>query len=69
MLTPPVVMRRPEYPHPKATLAPGRVVWARVEGHEWWPAKIVRRRAVPREVCTPCLAMNRALQAGSRLLK
>jgi hypothetical protein len=29
---------------------PGQVVWAKVEGHDWWPAKIVRRRAVPREV-------------------
>lgn len=24
---------------------PGRIVWARVEGHEFWPARIVRRRA------------------------
>lgn len=27
-----------------------QVVWAKVEGHDWWPAKVVRRRAVPREV-------------------
>lgn len=32
---------------------PGQVVWAKVEGHEWWPAKVVRRRAVPREVGPP----------------
>ena len=32
---------------------PGRVVWAKVEGHEWWPAKVVRRRAVPRDVAEP----------------
>ncbi len=24
---------------------PGRIVWARVEGHEFWPARVVRRRA------------------------
>ena len=32
---------------------PGRLVWAKVEGHDWWPGKIVRRRAVPREVVLP----------------
>ncbi|KAL0025228.1 hypothetical protein WJX77_008845 [Trebouxia sp. C0004] len=32
---------------------PGKVVWAKVDGHEWWPAKVVRRRAVPREVGPP----------------
>jgi hypothetical protein len=32
---------------------PGRVVWAKVEGHDWWPARVVRRRAVPREVGPP----------------
>ncbi len=42
--------RKPEYLYPKATVAPGRVVWAQVEGHDWWPARVVRRRAVPREV-------------------
>lgn len=30
-----------------------QVVWAKVEGHDWWPAKVVRRRAVPREVGPP----------------
>lgn len=34
----------------RGKLLPGRIVWAKVEGHDWWPAKIVRRRAVPREV-------------------
>ena len=38
---------------PKAYLRPGRVVWAKVEGHDWWPARIVRRRAVPKEVGPP----------------
>ena len=33
-----------------AKIGPGRVVWAKVEGHDWWPARVVRRRAVPREV-------------------
>jgi hypothetical protein len=28
--------------------SPGTIVWAKVEGHEWWPAQVVRRRAVPR---------------------
>ena len=32
---------------------PGKIVWAKVEGHDWWPAKVVRRRAVPREVGLP----------------
>ncbi len=45
-----VLLQRPEFPYPRETLRPGRVVWAKVEGHDWWPAKIVRRRAVPREV-------------------
>eukprot|EP00775_Hariotina_reticulata_P010594 gene10594-10752_t len=35
------------------TLRPGKVVWARVEGHDWWPARVVRRRAVPKEVGPP----------------
>ena len=30
--------------------SPGQLVWAKVEGHDWWPGKVVRRRAVPREV-------------------
>lgn len=28
-------------------------MWAKVEGHDWWPARVVRRRAVPREVGPP----------------
>ena len=32
---------------------PGDAVWAKVEGHDWWPARVVRRRAVPREVGPP----------------
>ncbi|GLI58399.1 hypothetical protein VaNZ11_000099 [Volvox africanus] len=48
-----VVLQRPEFPYPRDMLRPGRVVWAKVEGHDWWPAKIVRRRAVPREVGPP----------------
>ena len=28
-------------------LGPGRVVWAKVEGHDWWPARIVRCGLVP----------------------
>ncbi|PNH01501.1 hypothetical protein TSOC_012609 [Tetrabaena socialis] len=48
-----VVLQRPHFPYPRDTLRPGRVVWAKVEGHDWWPAKIVRRRAVPREVGPP----------------
>ena len=39
--------------HPRGSLRPGRVVWAKVEGHDWWPARVVRRRAVPREVGPP----------------
>ena len=35
-------------PHRK--FHPGRLVWGKVEGHEWWPASVVRRRAVPFEV-------------------
>ena len=34
--------------NPRATFYPGMIVWAKVEGHEWWPAQVVRRRAVPR---------------------
>lgn len=33
---------------PSAVFYPGMIVWAKVEGHEWWPAQVVRRRAVPR---------------------
>ncbi len=40
-------------PAPRTQFRPGRVVWAKVEGHDWWPARIVRRRAVPREVRRP----------------
>ena len=38
---------------PGAKMGPGKVVWAKVEGHDWWPARVVRRRAVPREVSHP----------------
>ena len=24
------------------SLGPGKVVWAKVEGHDWWPARVVR---------------------------
>lgn len=44
---------RPSLGFPRAMLRPGRVVWAKVEGHDWWPARIVRRRAVPKEVGPP----------------
>ena len=43
-------MPRPGYAYPRETLRPNRVVWAKVEGHDWWPARVVRRRAVPKEV-------------------
>ena len=33
---------------PGAVFTPGTIVWAKVEGHDWWPAQVVRRRAVPR---------------------
>ena len=33
---------------PRGAFYPGMIVWAKVEGHEWWPAQVVRRRAVPR---------------------
>lgn len=32
-------------PLQRESFKPGRVVWAKVEGHDWWPAKVVRRRA------------------------
>ena len=38
---------------PTGSFRPGRVIWAKVEGHDWWPARVVRRRAVPREVGPP----------------
>ena len=38
---------------PPGSFRPRRVVWAKVEGHDWWPARVVRRRAVPREVGPP----------------
>lgn len=41
------------YSFPKGSFCPGKVVWAKVEGHDWWPARVVRRRAVPREVGAP----------------
>ena len=25
---------------PTASFRPGKVVWAKVDGHEWWPAKV-----------------------------
>lgn len=25
---------------PPGSFRPGRVVWAKVDGHEWWPAKV-----------------------------
>jgi hypothetical protein len=43
----------PAVQYPRAALRPGNVVWAKVEGHDWWPACIVRRRAVPKEVGPP----------------
>lgn len=39
--------------YPPGSFRPGRVIWAKVEGHDWWPARVVRRRAVPREVGPP----------------
>jgi hypothetical protein len=43
----------PAVQYPRSALRPGKVVWAKVEGHDWWPACIVRRRAVPKEVGPP----------------
>ncbi len=40
--------------------SPGQLVWAKVEGHDWWPGKVVRRRAVPREVGPPPGVQNAA---------
>jgi len=40
-------------PPPPPPFRPGDAVWAKVEGHDWWPARVVRRRAVPREVGPP----------------
>lgn len=28
---------------PPGSFRPGRVVWAKVDGHEWWPAKVKLR--------------------------
>jgi hypothetical protein len=39
---------------PGERMGPGKVVWAKVEGHDWWPARVVRRRAVPKEVGARC---------------
>ncbi len=25
---------------PSGSFRPGKVVWAKVDGHEWWPAKV-----------------------------
>ena len=55
---------------PKASalsLVPGRLVWGKVEGHDWWPAKVVRRRSVPIEVC--CSSRSCASVAVSVLLQ
>eukprot|EP00955_Chlamydomonas_euryale_P054391 355803-Chlamydomonas_euryale.AAC.1 len=43
----------PASPASRPRVPPGRVVWAKVEGHDWWPAKVVRRRTVPKEVEPP----------------
>lgn len=43
----------PASAYPAGSFRPGRVIWAKVEGHDWWPARVVRRRAVPREVGPP----------------
>ena len=43
----------PVSPFPAGSFRPGRVIGAKVEGHDWWPARVVRRRAVPREVGPP----------------
>lgn len=32
------------------SLGPGKVVWAKVEGHDWWPARVVRY---------PCIRISR----------
>lgn len=40
-------------PSRHSQLRPGAVVWAKVEGHDWWPARVVRRRTVPKEVGPP----------------
>ncbi len=54
-----VEMRPPPLPmeplpiFPRSCFRPGAVVWAKVEGHDWWPARVVRRRAVPKEVGPP----------------
>lgn len=39
--------------NPGATFYPGLIVWAKVEGHSFWPAQVVRRRAVPRTEVGP----------------
>eukprot|EP00210_Caulerpa_lentillifera_P002980 g2845.t1 len=40
-------------PHEGLNFVPGDLVWGKVEGHDWWPAKVVRRRSVPAEVGPP----------------
>ena len=27
--------------YPAGSFRPGKVVWAKVDGHEWWPAKVM----------------------------
>ena len=39
--------------NPGTTFYPGLIVWAKVEGHSFWPAQVVRRRAVPRTEVGP----------------
>ena len=45
--------RGPAYPPGPCPFRPGDAVWAKVEGHDWWPARVARRRAVPHEVGPP----------------
>jgi hypothetical protein len=52
----------PAVQYPRSALRPGKVVWAKVEGHDWWPACIVRRRAVPKEVGPPPGGQVRTLE-------
>ena len=50
---PPPLQMEPLPDFPRSCFRPGAVVWAKVEGHDWWPARVVRRRAVPKEVGPP----------------
>ncbi|GMH39777.1 hypothetical protein BSKO_07675 [Bryopsis sp. KO-2023] len=45
----------------KGGFPPGRVVWAKVDGHDWWPARVVRRRSVPSEVGPPPGGVNEVM--------